>query len=131
MPGQAVVRMRDEIDAVLVQERDDDAAKSRLLSEQAVGRLAGNVGALGFLIDLLGVQPQLAKSLFRFDAESGRLEAVMGRSNAPVAAPEDQAAAAAPVAESPLMDQVQSLAQAAPVFARFAVPERAPCSLAR
>ena len=33
-------------------------------------RLAGNLGALGFLIDMLSVQPQLAKSLFVFDAET-------------------------------------------------------------
>jgi len=116
--GQAVVRMRDEVDAVLAQEPGADAAGARLLSEQAVGRLAGNVGALGFLIDLLGVQPQLAKSLFRFDPDSGRLETLMGRTDAPATTPDAAAAApaAAPApaaAESPLREQVQSLAQAA------------------
>ena len=40
----------------------------------AFDRLAGNLGALGFLIDMLSVQPQLAKSLFVFDADSGTLE---------------------------------------------------------
>ncbi len=107
--GQAVVRMRDEVDAVLAQGRGEEP-QARALSEAAMSRLAGNVGALGFLIDLLGVQPQLAKSLFRFDAESGRLETVMGRvapAAAPAAAPE-----AAP-AEAQLIEQVQSLAQAA------------------
>jgi chemosensory pili system protein ChpA (sensor histidine kinase/response regulator) len=109
--GHAVVRMRDEVDNVLAQSREgaEDAVASRALSDQAVGRLAANVGALGFLIDLLGVQPQLAKSLFKFDAESGRLETVMGRT--------DQVAAAEPEApsagESELMEQVQSLAAAA------------------
>ncbi len=113
--GHAVVRMRDEVDGVLAQSREaaesgkDDAVASRTLSEQAVGRLAANVGALGFLIDLLGVQPQLAKSLFRFDVDSGRLETVMGRTNEVVPTEVD-----APVAgESELMEQVQSLAQAA------------------
>src|ERR1700748_1590150 len=79
--GHAVVRMRDEVDTVLAQSREDaaDAPAARALSDQAVGRLAANVGALGFLIDLLGVQPHLAKSLFRFDAESGRLATVRGR----------------------------------------------------
>ena len=37
-------------------------------------RLAGNLGALGFLIDMLSVQPQLAKSLFVFDADDGHAE---------------------------------------------------------
>ena len=43
-------------------------------------RLAGNLGALGFLIDMLSVQPQLAKSLFVYDADAGTLGPVMGRS---------------------------------------------------
>jgi chemosensory pili system protein ChpA (sensor histidine kinase/response regulator) len=109
--GHAVVRMRDEVDGVLAQSREgaESAASSRALSEQAVGRLAANVGALGFLIDLLGVQPQLAKSLFRFDADSGRLETVMGRTDEIVPSEAD-----APVSgESELMEQVQSLAAAA------------------
>ena len=113
--GHAVVRMRDEVDNVLAQSREasesgqDDAVASRTLSEQAVGRLAANVGALGFLIDLLGVQPQLAKSLFRFDADSGRLETVMGRTDEVVPSEPDAPAAH----QSELMEQVQSLAAAA------------------
>ncbi|MFL6696158.1 MAG: Hpt domain-containing protein [Vitreoscilla sp.] len=109
--GQAVVRMRDEVDAVLAQSREDaeDMPAARALSEQAVGRLAANVGALGFLIDLLGVQPQLAKSLFRFDADSGRLETVMGRTDE-IAPSEPDAPAAG---ESELLEQVQQLAAAA------------------
>ncbi|MEO5883422.1 MAG: Hpt domain-containing protein, partial [Caldimonas sp.] len=42
-------------------------------------RIAGNLSALGFMIDMLSVQPQLAKSLFVFDAEKGTLAPVMGR----------------------------------------------------
>ncbi|MEY4754159.1 MAG: hypothetical protein RJA44_1834, partial [Pseudomonadota bacterium] len=42
-------------------------------------RLAGNLGALGFLIDMLSVQPQMARSLFLFDQGSGVLAPVMGR----------------------------------------------------
>ena len=109
--GHAVVRMRDEVDAVLAQSREGaevDAA-ARALSDQAVGRLAANVGALGFLIDLLGVQPQLAKSLFKFDTDTGRLETVMGRTDE-AAAPEPDAPV---VHESELLEQVQSLAAAA------------------
>ena len=118
--GHAVVRMRDEVDTVLAHASDDtDAAAARLVSEQAVGRLAANVGALGFLIDLLGVQPLLAKSLFRFDAESGRLETVMGRTDAPPVADVEATgvltiAAPAPASnEGQLNEHVQSLAQVA------------------
>ncbi|MET0384010.1 MAG: hybrid sensor histidine kinase/response regulator, partial [Burkholderiaceae bacterium] len=121
--GQAVVHMRDEVDAALAQGRDPDEADhagSRALSEPAVGRLAANVGAFGFLIDLLGVQPLLAKSLFRFDAGSGRLEAVMGRGDSPSPADAQAVAAAHPApsapamaGESQLIERVQSLAQVA------------------
>ena len=109
--GHAVVRMRDEVDTVLAQSREgaEVDATTRALSDQAVGRLAANVGALGFLIDLLGVQPQLAKSLFKFDPETGRLETAMGRTNEVVPTETD-----APDAhESELLEQVQSLAAAA------------------
>jgi chemosensory pili system protein ChpA (sensor histidine kinase/response regulator) len=115
--GHAVVHMRDEVDSVLARfAGEHDPAAASALSEQAVGRLAANVGALGFLIDLLGVQPLLAKALFKFDAGSGRLEAVMGRAAAP--ADESPAAAAAsatpPLAgEARLIEQVQTLAQVA------------------
>ena len=44
-------------------------------------RLADNLGALSFLIDMLSVQPHLAKSLFRFDPVEGSLSAVMGQSD--------------------------------------------------
>jgi len=110
--GQAVVRMRDEVDTVLAQSREGAEASpaERALSEQAVGRLAANVGALGFLIDLLGVQPQLAKSLFKFDAESGRLETTMGRTDEIVPTEVD---APAPAGESELLEQVQQLAATA------------------
>ena len=46
----------------------------------AVERLASNLGALGFLIDMLSVQPAMAKSLFTFDAASGLLRSVVGGS---------------------------------------------------
>ena len=55
------------------------------------------------------MQPQLAKSLFSFDADSGRLETVMGRTDE-VAPSEPDAPAAG---ESELIEQVQQLAAAA------------------
>ena len=57
----------------------DRGRSAREVAKPAVfERLAGNLSALGFLIDMLSVQPQLAKSLFVFDAEAGTLSPVMG-----------------------------------------------------
>ena len=45
-------------------------------------RLADNLGALSFLIDMLSVQPQMAKSLFRFDPDDRHLSAGDGPARA-------------------------------------------------
>ena len=74
--SQAVLHMRDNVDQLAQTEVDPQHA----LQSGSFERLADNLGALSFLIDMLGVQPQLAKSLFRFDPIEGRLSAVMGRS---------------------------------------------------
>jgi chemosensory pili system protein ChpA (sensor histidine kinase/response regulator) len=73
---QALARMRDDVDG-LIQLGADAPATERATS---VDRLAGNLGALGFLIDMLAAQPHVAKSLFVFDAKSGALSPLMGRS---------------------------------------------------
>jgi chemosensory pili system protein ChpA (sensor histidine kinase/response regulator) len=72
---QAVLRMREDVDALLASEPDPQAPSSQAMFL----RLAGNLGALGFLIDMLNVQPQMAKTLFLFDAASGVLAPLMGR----------------------------------------------------
>ena len=92
----AVQRMRDDVDAVVLSSEG---------AEEMAARLADNVGALSFMIDMLGVQPQLAKSLFRFDPATGRFAAVMGHAKVapPAGAPE----------EAGLIEQVQSLAESA------------------
>lgn len=101
--SQAVVRMRDDVDTLAASnDPTPDAA--------ATERLASNLGALGFLIDMLNVQPAMAKSLFAFDAKAGQLRAVAaggshrasgfgGLDSAPV--------------EPRLIEQAQSLAMAA------------------
>ncbi len=77
-PAAAVLlRMRDEVDAL--SSTQVDAGHSA--DTGVFDRLAGNLGALGFLIDMLGVQPQMAKALFTYDAESGVLRPVMGRAD--------------------------------------------------
>jgi len=67
--SHAVVRMRDDVDLLI-------AAPAGTPDAAATERLASNLGALGFLIDMFNVQPALAKSLFAFDAKSGQLHAV-------------------------------------------------------
>ncbi|WP_374675929.1 Hpt domain-containing protein [Ideonella sp.] len=94
--SHAVQRMREDIEAVMAAPAD--------ASEMAL-QLVDNVGALSFMIDMLGVQPQLAKSLFRFDAATGRFAAVMGHARA--------AEPTLPTAETELIEQVQTLADSA------------------
>ena len=71
----AVQCMRADLDHLVQAQGSDDAARRA----EVFDRLAGNLGALGFLIDLFGAQPQMAKSLFAFDAARGVLEPLAGR----------------------------------------------------
>ncbi|QTN24185.1 Hpt domain-containing protein [Rhizobacter sp. AJA081-3] len=71
----ALLRMRDEVEGLVQTEIDPQ----RIAQTGLFDRLAGNLGALGFLIDMLSVQPQMAKSLFVFDPRTGTLDPVMGR----------------------------------------------------
>ena len=101
--GAALLRMRDEVEGLIQTQVD----VQRVSQTGLFDRLAGNLGALGFLIDMLSVQPQLAKSLFVFDARTGRLDPLMGRGGThkvPGAAP------APPPVEPRLIEQAQMLA---------------------
>ncbi len=100
--SQAVLRMRDDIDVLLATEVDPAHAAQT----GAFDRLAGNLGALGFLIDMFSVQPHMAKSLFAFDAERGTLSPAMGRPQPQPSPAGPQASAVAPR----LIEQAQSLA---------------------
>ena len=77
--AHAVLRMRDDVDALANTEVDPQ----RAIAAGTFDRLADNLGALSFLIDMVSVQPQMAKSLFRFDPDSGNLSAVMARADRP------------------------------------------------
>ncbi|MEO5844987.1 MAG: Hpt domain-containing protein, partial [Caldimonas sp.] len=98
--SQALLRMRDEVDGLVSTEVDPGKVRAAGVFE----RLAGNLSALGFMIDMLSVQPHMAKSLFVYDADAGTLAPVMGRSAAP-----NPASGAAPV-EPRLLEQAQMLA---------------------
>ncbi|MFZ3118569.1 MAG: hybrid sensor histidine kinase/response regulator, partial [Variovorax sp.] len=71
--AQTVQRMRENVDHLLEAASPTDEARD-------FDSLGNNLGALGFLIDMLGYQPALAKRLFVFDAELGELKPLMGRS---------------------------------------------------
>jgi chemosensory pili system protein ChpA (sensor histidine kinase/response regulator) len=71
----AVTRMRESVEQILVTEIDVDQVKAAGTFE----KLGNNLGALGFLIDMLSYQPVLAKKLFVFDELEGELKPLMGR----------------------------------------------------
>ncbi len=71
----AVAHMRQDVDHLLQPDADIDQSAAHGFFD----RVATNLGALGFLIDMMGVQPALAKSLFAWDAEKGILNPLMGR----------------------------------------------------
>jgi chemosensory pili system protein ChpA (sensor histidine kinase/response regulator) len=76
--AQAVARMRSDVDALLAPGVDLDEAAEAGVHD----RLASNLGAIGFLVDLLSVQPNLAKTLFVFNEDTGILAPIMGRRSA-------------------------------------------------
>lgn len=104
----AVLRMRDDINALIATEIDPQQPAARATFE----RLAGNLGALGFLIDMVSVQPHMAKSLFVFDAHAGTLSPLMGR-RTEKAWPGHELPSAAAQVQPRLIEQAQSLAVAA------------------
>jgi chemosensory pili system protein ChpA (sensor histidine kinase/response regulator) len=111
--SQAALYMRDAVDQLAQTEVDPQ----RAIQAGTFDRLADNLGALSFLIDMLSVQPQLAKSLFSFDPESGVLSAVMGKTERVSAFSQfDEPVPSSPAplpAHSTLVEQVQALGNAA------------------
>lgn len=105
--SQAVQRMRETVENIIVSEGAEEQARAAGTFE----KLGTNLGALGFLIDMLNYQPALAKKLFVWDDVQGELKPLMGRET--VAAEPARPAAAAPVAAAPAM--TLDFAPAAPV----------------
>ncbi len=98
--SQAVLCMRDDVDALASTEVNPQHA----IATGTFDRLADNLGALSFLIDMVSVQPQMAKSLFHFDPDSGVLSTVMARSDRPTGFDGFDARPAEPVAGPPDTD---------------------------
>jgi len=84
--AQAVLRMRESVEEIIVTEIDEERARAA----GTFDKLGNNLGALGFLIDMLNYQPSLAKKLFVYDDSTGELRPLMGRVGH--AAPESDAA---------------------------------------
>lgn len=118
--AQTVQRMRDNVDHLT-------AAASPADETRDFDSLGNNLGALGFLIDMLAYQPALAKRLFVFDAEAGELKPLMGRTAEVGAVAADEALAAASGADAVLsVEEVD--AQIAAKLAALATPHRKPVS---
>jgi chemosensory pili system protein ChpA (sensor histidine kinase/response regulator) len=73
--AQAVLRMREAVEEIIVTEIDEERARAA----GTFDKLGNNLGALGFLIDMLNYQPSLAKKLFVYDDGTGELRPLMGR----------------------------------------------------
>ncbi|WP_431260632.1 Hpt domain-containing protein [Roseateles chitinivorans] len=107
--AQATLKMRDQVDELANTEVDPTLSGPRAQFD----RLAHNLGALGFLIDMLSVQPQLAKRMFRFEEDTGLLQSLVGRESELQPQEPDPAAASAESQPQPqLIDQLQAAAQA-------------------
>lgn len=106
---QALLRMRGDVEGLIATEVDPQG----VVQSGTFDRLAGNLGALGFLIDMLGAQPQVAKSLFVFDPITGALSPLMGRSAAARSATNLAVPKVAPTVEPRVIEQAQALAEAA------------------
>lgn len=119
--AQTVQRMRENVDQLLAEESPVDEIR-------AFDSLGNNLGALGFLIDMLSYQPALAKRLFVFDSEIGELKPLMGRQGAEggateAAAPVSFASASGTVAPTEAVLSVEEVdAQIAAKLAALASP---------
>lgn len=104
----AVVRMRDTVERLLINEVPEDG-------RQAVFEKLGNsLGALGFLIDMLSYQRTMARKLFVYDENLGELRILMGKTRA-------RASDAREEAPAKLEERTDTLVP--DVLPRFPVPE--------
>ncbi len=69
----AMVRMRQNVERLQQEAVPED--EQRVLFE----KMGNSLGALGFLIDMLSYQRNMARKLYEFDEEAGELKLLMGR----------------------------------------------------
>ncbi len=121
--SHAVMRMRDSVEQIMVTEVDDERARAA----GTFDNLGNNLGALGFLIDMLSYQPALAKKLFVFDEAVGELKPLMGRVNTPIPLSEITGHAPVVTASAPVSAPAPL---SAPAVATVAVAATAAATLA-
>jgi len=94
--AMAALRMRDTVERCLADTAVGGASK-------VFEKLGNSLGALGFLIDMLSYQRELAKKLFVYDDELGEFRSVMGRQKAvpPELPPPAPVSVPAPVSTPP------------------------------
>jgi chemosensory pili system protein ChpA (sensor histidine kinase/response regulator) len=98
----AALRMRDSVERLLISGADSPQQR-----KSDFDRLGNSLGTLGFLIDMLSYQRELAKKLFVYDDAEGEFRSVMGRQKA--LAERLVAADIAPPAPSQLGEPVPSV----------------------
>ena len=76
--SRAVMRMRETVDGFMAEDPGNDLGGAAQAA--SFNKLGNSLGALGFLIDMLGYQRALAKKLFVYDEEAGEFKLSMGRS---------------------------------------------------
>ncbi len=118
----ASLRMRGSVEKFLVDEIDVESARTGIFE-----KLGNSLGALGFLIDMLSYQRELAKKLFVYDEELGEFKPLMGREKTVLPevdvdsmAVEESIAVEMPVV-SPLEEPVVEVAEPAVVPAQESV----------
>lgn len=135
----SVLDLREAADALrhMGQVTDELARGERAAEPGEFDRLAESLGALGFLVDMLGVQPHLARTLFRFDASQGRLLATVpsrvrtaqdsgeAQALAAEAASIAQDAGSAGIDDEALAQRLETLAQRATVADQMAMARAA------
>ena len=102
--AQAVMRMRESVEEILVTDVDEERARAA----GTFDNLGNNLGALGFLIDMLNYQPALAKKLFVYDAELGELRPLMGRLATPPVAGSASGDMGVPAVDVPATSEVHA-----------------------
>ncbi|MDD2178087.1 Hpt domain-containing protein [Acidovorax sp. D2M1] len=104
----AVVRMRDTVERLLINEVPEEERQS------VFEKLGNSLGALGFLIDMLSYQRTMARKLFVYDEDLGELRILMGKT---------RARASDAVEEAPAKLEERSATLVPDVIPRFPVQE--------
>ena len=97
--SHAMVRMRQNV------ERLQTESLSQPEQQVLFEKMGNSLGALGFLIDMLSYQRNMARKLYEFDEEAGELKLLMGRTRARAAEGEGRASVEAQQARTEIAPQ--------------------------